>query len=327
MNSLKLEEVACPRCGSSRSRPRYSGRDFLHDIEGTFIAAECEECGLWFQNPRPTVESVAGAYPVEYAPHARDSTFMDPPLESRTASYLTTVLGYPRVPMEPTPAPRWWQRWRAGVDLIPQFVRDGQLLEIGSADGARLRALRALGWSRLVGIEMVDSAARVARDSGFDVRTGAAETVIGTIPDASCDAVIASFVLEHLFEPFSLVREVARVLKPGGELLFSTITRDSVDARVWGAHWAGFDFPRHMVYFRNEDLRRMVKEDFDWRGAYHHDAMQDFAREAWWRLMDGRNLTDRVVGRLVKTGVGRSIGRMLAWSGATSRISVRCRRR
>jgi SAM-dependent methyltransferase len=327
MSVLELEQVACPRCRSTESRARYTGRDFLHGVEGTFTAVECVQCGLWFQNPRPTEASIGAAYPGEYAPHSHDSEFIDPPLEPRTATYLTSVLGYPKVPMTPAGAPRWWQRWRAGVDLIPAFVPGGRLLEIGSASGGRLRALRALGWSDLTGIEMVDAAASAARAGGFDVRTGPAETVMASMPDASFDTVIASFVLEHLFDPFHVMREIARVLKPGGELLFSTITRDSLDARVWGAHWAGFDFPRHMVYFRTADLRRMVEPELEWRGEYYHHAMQDFAREAWWRLMDRRNLTDRIVGRLVKTRAGDALGRALAWNGMTYRISIRCRRK
>jgi ubiquinone/menaquinone biosynthesis C-methylase UbiE len=147
------------------------------------------------------------------------------------------------------------------------------------------------------------------------------------MPDASFDTVIASFVLEHLYDPFSVVDEVARVLRPGGEFLFCTITRDSIDARQWGPFWAGYDFPRHMVYFSNDDLRKMIERHFEWQADARHDAIQDFAREAWWRLMDHRNLTDRIVGRLVKVRAGRWMSAWLARAGLSCRISIRCRRR
>jgi len=325
--SLELEASPCPRCGSAESRHLFGGRDYLYDVPGSFSAAECTSCALWFQNPRPTPVTIGEAYPAGYSPHVSQEDEIAPPLEPRIAQFLTGELGYPDPPMKPRAAPRWWQRWKATVDLIPRFVEGGSVLEIGAATGGRLRGLHALGWRDLHGIELMEFAAAVARRSGFDIRTGPIESVIGEIPDASFDVVVASFVIEHLYDPFAIVSHVARVLKPGGEFLFCTITRDSLDARVWGRFWAGYDFPRHMVYFSNDDLRRMTAEHFQWEADARHDAIQDYGREAWWRLMDHRNLTDRVVGRLVKTAVGRGLSTMLAWSGAACRISVRCRRR
>lgn len=321
-----FEHAACPRCGSDEGRTRLTGRDYLHETPGEFTACECVACGLWFQNPRPDAATIAHAYPSEYAPHAAVGTF-DPPLDARTMTFLRTKLGYPRVPLPAVRAPRWWQRWRSGVDLIPHWVADGSLLEIGAASGGRLRALRELGWPHLTGIELMPAAAGIARADGFDVRIGTAESVIQTFPDAAFDVVIASFVLEHLYDPFQLVNEVTRVLKPGGEFLFSTITRDSIEARTWGKYWGGFDFPRHLVYFGTRDLRQMLENDFHEIEEYRHHAPQDFSRSAWWRLMERRNLVDRIVGRLVKTAAGKALGQGLAWAGLTSRISIRSRRR
>lgn len=325
MSGLLLERVPCPRCGSAASTPRLAGRDHLHGIEGLFTAVSCDGCGLWFQNPRPTVETIALAYPESYGPHASGVTTIDPPLDPRTVDELRD-LGYPAPPLRREGASRWWQRWRAGVDLIPRFVDDGMVLEIGAATGARLNALRELGWKRLSGIEIVPAAADVARRAGFDVSVGPAESVIRELPSAAFDVVIASFVLEHLLDPFGLTREVARVLKPGGQFLFSTIARDCIEQRIWGRYWAGFDFPRHVVYFGTGDLRRLVANDFQWVESYRHAAPQDFSRSAWWRLMERRNLTDRVVGRLVKTRAGLTAIKIVSWLGMTTRISVRCRR-
>jgi 2-polyprenyl-3-methyl-5-hydroxy-6-metoxy-1,4-benzoquinol methylase len=324
---LTVEAARCPRCGAGESRRIHEGRDHLHETPGVFVAAECRSCGLWFQNPRPHPSEIGRAYPLAYAPHDATQT-IDPPLQPRTMGFLVERLGYPGVPLPPRAAPAVWQKWRATVDLIPHFVREGALLEIGAAAGGRLRMLRALGWSRLTGIEMVASAAEVARRSGFVVHSGPVESVIDSLPDAAVDVVVASFVLEHLYDPFAIVRQVARILRPGGEFLFSTITRDSLDAAVWGRYWSGFDFPRHMVYFNTGDLRRMAQDDFEWIASARHAATQDFTRPAWWRLMDKRNLTDRVVGRFCRQRALADLAvSLLAWLGATSRISVRCRRR
>ena len=255
---MELERVNCPRCGSGESAERVRGRDFLHGSEGDFTAVECARCGFWFLNPRPTRQSIGEAYPSEYLPHALDATTTEPPLSPAFAGYLSDRLGYRDVPGLRTWRPRWWQRWQTGVYLIPEYVPGGRLLEIGSATGARLRLLRSLGWENLTGIELSERAAGVARSSGLDVRVGAVEEVIGSLEDASYDTVIASFVLEHMFDPFAVIDEVARVLKPGGEFLLSTVTRDSLDGRIWERYWSGFDFPRHLIYFETSDLRDML---------------------------------------------------------------------
>ncbi|MGZ8630593.1 MAG: class I SAM-dependent methyltransferase [Actinomycetota bacterium] len=44
-------------------------------------------------------------------------------------------------------------------------------------------------------------------------------------PDAAFDVVISKYVFEHLIEPIAVMRELRRVLKPGGHLLIQTPNR------------------------------------------------------------------------------------------------------
>ncbi|HEY3288771.1 MAG TPA: class I SAM-dependent methyltransferase [Anaerolineae bacterium] len=99
----------------------------------------------------------------------------------------------------------------------------GEVIEIGPGGGASLEYLkgRDVHW---VGIEpntyMHLYLKREAARLGFvaDIRAGSAEKI--DAPDASADAVISSLVLCSVPDQAAVLREVLRVLKPGGQFVF-----------------------------------------------------------------------------------------------------------
>jgi SAM-dependent methyltransferase len=92
------------------------------------------------------------------------------------------------------------------------------VLEIGAGAGANLRYLRA--GTRVVAIEpnpyMHPYLRAAARRWGIhlDLREGTAERL--PLPDASVSAVVSSLVLCSVRDPEAVLREIRRVLRPGG---------------------------------------------------------------------------------------------------------------
>ncbi|SNQ62983.1 class I SAM-dependent methyltransferase [Candidatus Methanoperedens nitratireducens] len=314
----KLEKVKCPKCGTDDSTIIFRGRDYLYQVKGEYFVSECRFCGLWFQNPRPVADELINLYPTYYSPHASTATCKNQPgiLYKGCTYNLRYHIKYIKN-----------QLWKNGIALVPQYVPNGKLLEIGCASGDRLISLRSLGWQHLYGIELVPAAVEKARVEGFSVDCGPVEEVLHNYPDKYFDVIISSMVLEHLYNPFKVVQIIASKLKPGGQFLFSTISRDSLDAKIYGAYWAGFDFPRHMVHFRNKDILDMIKDYFTKIKIYHQAAPIDFIRSSKWRR-DDRCCT--VVDKIVLT-IGESrliyIAMMLSWLGFTCRVSVHCQRK
>ena len=370
-----MEFAACPRCGSSDGTIVVEGRDYLHGIEGCFFGWQCADCGLQYQNPRPTAECLVQLYPSDYAPHlARSSDSATAPeapggLKRRVSTssvwrllcsgsvrllhsfrYRTGIGFFPPTPSEmevflqqqmgyrhlksPALSPgsslsrRLIRQCRrvAGIDLVPYYVPGGRLLEIGCATGDRLQSYRERGWEYLAGIELTEQAATQAQQRGFSVVCEQVETALNKLTDGSFDVIVSSMVLEHLYDPFTIVRTIARKLKPGGQFLFSTVTVDGLDARLFGKYWSGYDFPRHMVYLRMTDIHEMVSEDFARVECFHQNAPIDFLRPAMWRRSE-KKLSDRLIARLAKARVAPLIGEVLARKGQTSRVSFRCRRK
>lgn len=323
---LVLEPVRCPRCGAEASRRLLSGRDWLYGIPGEFYVAECTGCALWFQNPRPTLDTLPAAYPSAYSPHvpAQAAAASSSKLPSVVQALRALRSRLARL----NPVPRFMEARAQRASLTPQLVPHGRILEIGCAAGHRLTELRGQGWTSIVGIEMVPTAAERARALGFDIRCARVEEALDVIPDRSLDAVVSSMVLEHLYDPFAVLGKVAHKLKPGGQLLFSTVVRDAVDARLYGRYWAGFDFPRHMVHFRRQDLLTALNRHFEQVQYVCQAAPVDFVRSASWRRSEGEGtLLDRLFVAMGNGSAAQALSLLLARLDLTTRVSFSARRR
>jgi SAM-dependent methyltransferase len=321
---LDLEPVDCLRCGSERKRTVVEGPDHLHGVPGTFRVSECLECGFWFQDPRPTERTAHLAYAAAYVPHRAPAPFA---LGPGWTSYLRRRLGYEHLPAPPrslrTSSLSDLARGRAvRAELFPRFVPGGRLVDVGCGSGSRLLTFRGLGWAAVHGIELVPDAAQLARDHGLDVRTGGAEPMLATWPDAYFDVIVSSFVLEHVQDPFLLLRTMTRKLKPGGQLLVSTIVRDVLDARLFGAYWTGFDLPRHLAFFRTSDLRDALSPAFASIRIDHSGDAKDWEQSASWRRA-------RFDGAVARIGAARLqlVQRAMSAARMTCRVSVSARKR
>lgn len=116
----------------------------------------------------------------------------------------------------------------------PESIR---LLDVGCSSGAFLLSARKLGF-QVEGVEPSADAAETARSMGMQVFNGFLEQA--NYPDASFDAVTLIEIVEHVRDALALLRECARILRPGGVVLITTPNAHSWTARSMGSRWAGF---------------------------------------------------------------------------------------
>ncbi|RJK96886.1 class I SAM-dependent methyltransferase [Vallicoccus soli] len=125
----------------------------------------------------------------------------------------------------------WWYAERRALlrRRVAAAGARGPSLDIGAAGGGNTRVLRELGLAP-VALEHGAEGAEVARDRGLDVVRGDAQAL--PVASGALGLVVAFDVLEHLEDDAAAVREVARVLRPGGTFLVAV----PADMRLWSAH-------------------------------------------------------------------------------------------
>ena len=105
-----------------------------------------------------------------------------------------------------------------------------KVLDVGCGGGILAESMAARG-AAVTGIDLYDKALAVARlhllESGqkADYRKIAAEELAADMP-ASFDVVTCLEMLEHVPDPASTVRACARLVRPGGTVVFSTLNRN-----------------------------------------------------------------------------------------------------
>jgi len=125
---------------------------------------------------------------------------------------------------------------QARAELIPQAR--GRVLEIGIGTGRNLPFYDAGKLSALCGldpaVQMNALAQKRARKKGIDIEllTLSAEKIPSA--DASFDTVVSTFTLCTIPDAVAALREMRRVLKPGGKLLFCEHgTAPDANVRRW----------------------------------------------------------------------------------------------
>lgn len=213
----------CLVCNSARVYYLFSASDYR--------VVRCNDCGLVFLNPQPSDAELSRIYGADYF------------LGNQTQESRQTVSE-----MKKATARVYLERLRRYSAL-----QRGKLLEVGFGDGDFLAIAEAEGW-KVTGIDNLPAACEAARarlEIG-EVRCGELET--SGLPAEQFDLCVLSNVIGHVRSPLDFMREIHRVLKPGGTLLIATPSIDSWSARIMKQNWMEFK-PEHLSYFDPQTLQ------------------------------------------------------------------------
>ena len=112
--------------------------------------------------------------------------------------------------------------WAAGQrrfvkTAFSDVSRDGEVLDCGSGDGVGLDALRSMGFQKIVGVELSPLKAARARGLGHRVEERDMHE-LSVFKDGTFQAILCSHTLEHSYDAGRVLKELHRLLSPGGTL-------------------------------------------------------------------------------------------------------------
>lgn len=288
----------CALCGHAGVRIHAGLKDRLFGAMGQWNITKCQntECGLAWLDPEPLEEEIYKAYQSYYTHGELEGAATPKSLLRRARSFgLSSLINLSTLFCALT---------KEKTDVEHMHLNDlpvGKLLDIGCGGGAFLHKMRVRGWT-VEGLDFDEGAVRAARaDYGVEARVGRLEDM--AFASESIDAVTMHHVIEHVFDPVSLMREVRRILKPQGRLVVVTPNISSWGHDRFGASWRGLEPPRHTRLFSSRALASAATA-----AGFHRIYAYSTAANAWSILAASivlddaarRDRTPEQIGPLVK---------------------------
>jgi ubiquinone/menaquinone biosynthesis C-methylase UbiE len=147
----------------------------------------------------------------------------------------------------------WFERI---ATRLTRGSRGGSVLDVGCGNGWLLAEFQSRGWSA-EGVDFSSWAEPFARRHGYTLHRTTLEGA--GLPENRFDVVTSTSTLEHIARPCEHVREILRVLKPGGTAYVAGMPNyGSLAVRLGLSAFAHNLPPRHVNYFTRASLRNLL---------------------------------------------------------------------
>ena len=233
-----METILCNLCGGDNSRLRFP-RTLPADARSSYEAfrcthpgygqhhaiVQCQTCGLYYANPRPTQAELMNLYAA-----VEDTTY----LEEQEGRRLTFA--------------------RHLRQLEKSHRPPGRLLDIGAYTGVFVEIAAQSGWEAW-GLEPSHWGAAHGRSRGLNLVEGDLSTA--TFEPATFDVITLWDVIEHMADPQAELRKIHTLLRPGGLVVVHTMDIESLTARLMGPKWFWL-MEMHLFFFSKRTLAALL---------------------------------------------------------------------
>ncbi len=236
--------IRCPAHPDAQPAPYLRGADDrFWGLADDFDYQRCPTCGALILDPRPEPSAIGRFY---------------------GGYYPETLLRWMRQRAQEGRPVGWAGRVRARGFLLRTerlglpFNSSTKILDVGCGLGAFLGSIQRFSGAKGQGVDFSPDCAQFAREvQGVPVDVG--ELRAQNYPDQSYDYITAWHYLEHVYDPLAELKEMARLLKPGGVLMIETPTPDLL-AALFRRSWLYLMPPTHLYHYRPDTLRSLMAQ-------------------------------------------------------------------
>jgi 2-polyprenyl-3-methyl-5-hydroxy-6-metoxy-1,4-benzoquinol methylase len=228
INSADLEHTSCPLCNCIQY-------DKAYDQFRPYAVVRCRSCNFFYLSPRLTETAMMKIY--------SNNTYF----EGKKGGYTSYT--------EQEMALRATFH-RLMINLRKRNLTGGALLEIGCGYGYLLEEAKAFFETR-VGTDFSYQAVEQARKRADHIYRG----TIDHIPaNDRFDCIIATQVIEHVYQPKAFLEKLCGHLKERGKMVVATPDFGSFWRRLMGRYWPSFKIPEHILYFDKKSLATLMQQ-------------------------------------------------------------------
>ena len=226
-----LEYPRCPLCQGDSLAIVYSNAYFdPHKV------VRCNFCHFNFLSPRPTESQMLKFYQSQsYFADGREAGYAN--YQKQEVSLRMTFC-------------------RLMKNLQKRKLTGGSLLEVGCGYGYLLMEAGCY-FDLREGTDFSENAVKHASAYADTVYHGGIEKVPSK---KHYDLIVSNHVIEHVYDPVSFLKNLAKHLKRGGTMVISTPDMGSFWRKMMGIRWPSFKIPEHVLYFDKYGLRHVLSK-------------------------------------------------------------------
>ncbi len=232
-----IHYTGCPICNSNNIQQQLSAKDYTVS-QNIFSIWHCNACTARFTQDVPEQEAIGAYYASEnYISHSDTKKGI---INSLYHLVRKRTLGAKR-----------------RLVINETGITKGAILDIGCGTGAFLNTMKEAYWN-ITGLEP-DTIARAKAAELYNIQPQEPGKLFELEP-VSFNAITMWHVLEHVHELHAYIKQIEKLLAPGGKAFIAVPNYTSKDAAIYAAHWAAYDVPRHLYHFSPQSMETLLSQ-------------------------------------------------------------------
>jgi 2-polyprenyl-3-methyl-5-hydroxy-6-metoxy-1,4-benzoquinol methylase len=223
-----MKNTTCPYCKVA-AKLLFSVKDINQKMtDENFNYFRCKKCGLIFLNPIPN--NIQDYYGQSYAAYQKPDE-----IEKKSTDYEIGKL-----------------------DAVKKYAQGNTLLEVGPGNGNFAYLIKKEGF--IVDTIEMDLKCSKFLEEEIKIRNSInSSNIKESIKKLKCsyDVIAMWHVLEHLEEPWNVLKELPRIMTKKAIVVIAVPNPESLQFKIFKKYWKHVDAPRHLLFFPSKLL---VKE-------------------------------------------------------------------